>query len=155
MEQDYQLRLHLRDMNGVAHVEGEFQLVSTDYPSSQWQPGQLFQEWYDLSTDKSLPTGEMLLTLNLLADDGRPVLARSVTVAEVWVQSRKAVFQVPEITAPRAVNMGDRVTFLGYDLQPLVRAGEDLPVSLRQSASRSLPLGSAGLALRNHVLDPR
>jgi hypothetical protein len=59
-------------------------------------------------------------------------------VAEVWVQSRKAVFQVSEISAPRAVNMGDRVTFLGYDLQPLVRAGEDLPVTVYWQAQREM-----------------
>jgi hypothetical protein len=130
MQQDYQLLLELRDMKGVPRVEGEFPLVSTDYPSSHWQPGQLLQEWYDLSTDENLSTGEMILTLNLLGDDGRPVLKRPVTVTKVWVQSRKPGFEMLEISTPLAVNLGDRVTFLGYDLEPEVRAGEDLSVTV-------------------------
>jgi hypothetical protein len=141
MQQDYQLHLQLRDMNGVPHVEGEFRLVSTDFASSRWQRGQLLQEWYDLSTHEGIPTGEMVLALNLLADDGRPVLARPVTVTEVWVQSTKASFQVPEISTPRAVNLGDRVTFLGYDLEPLIRAGEDLPVTVYWQAQREMEEG--------------
>jgi hypothetical protein len=141
IEQDYQLRLQLRDMNGVPYVEGDLQLISTDYPSSHWLPGQLLQEWYDLSTDENLPTGEMVLALNLLGDDGRPVLTRPVTVTEVWVQSTKASFQVPEISTPQAVNLGDKVTFLGYDLEPLVRAGEDLSVTAYWQAQREMEEG--------------
>jgi hypothetical protein len=138
MKQDYQLRLEMRDMNGVPRVEGEFPLVSTDYPSSHWQPGQLLQEWYDLSTDENLSTGEMVLTLNLLGSDGRPMLTRPVTMTEVWVQSSKASFEMPEISVSRSVNLGDRVTFLGYDLDSSTRAGEDLQVTTYWRAQREM-----------------
>jgi hypothetical protein len=141
MEQDYQLQLQLRDGDGVARVEKTFRLVSTDYPASRWQPGELLQEWYDLSTDESLPTGEMVLTLNLLGEDGRPVLTRGVTVTKVWVQSRRPSFQVPEISTPRTVSLGDRVTFLGYDIDPSVRAGEKLPVTAYWRAEQEMQEG--------------
>jgi hypothetical protein len=129
MEQDYRLQLQLRDADGVPHVEETSRLVSTGYGTSRWQPGELLQEWYDLSTDESLPTGEMVLTLNLLGEDGHPVVTRGLTVTKVWVQSRKSSFQAPEISTPRTVNLGDRVTFLGYDVDQSVRAGESLPVT--------------------------
>jgi hypothetical protein len=45
---------------------------------------------------------------------------------------------MPQISTPRAVNLGDRVTFLGYDLAPLVLAGEDLPVTLYWQAQREM-----------------
>jgi hypothetical protein len=138
LEQDYQLRLQLRDRTGVPYAQGEFQLVSTDYPASHWQPGELLQEWYDLPTDENLVTGEMELALNLVGDDGQPVLTRPVTVTDVWVQSRQPSFHMPQISTPRAVNLGDRVTFLGYDLAPLVLAGEDLPVTLYWQAQREM-----------------
>jgi hypothetical protein len=40
-------------------------------------------------------------------------------------------FEKPErIGEPRAVNLGDEITFLGYDSQASVRAGEDLGVTV-------------------------
>jgi 4-amino-4-deoxy-L-arabinose transferase-like glycosyltransferase len=139
MGQDYRLQLGLRGRDGSAHVMDEFALVTTDYSSSRWRAGELLQEWYCLAVGEDVPTGEMELILNLLDQDGQPVGSQPMTVADVWVQSMKPTFEMPEhIGESRVVNLGDEITFLGYDSQTSVRAGEHLPVTVYWQAQREI-----------------
>ncbi len=135
VEQNYRLALGLRSEGRAAsptvHLSSETGLVATDYPSSRWRPGDVLQEWYYLPVADTIPTGEMTLTVNLLDEDGQPVLAQPLGVTEIWVQSRRPHFDPPEhVTNPRAVNLGDKITFLGYDMTSSVRAGGNLPLTV-------------------------
>jgi 4-amino-4-deoxy-L-arabinose transferase-like glycosyltransferase len=139
MEQDYQVQLELRGRDGIRRSAEAFQPVTTDYPSSQWTAGEHLQEWYYLPVDEGVPTGEMTLILSLLDQDGQPVQARPVTVASVWIQSRESSFEIPgQLGEPRTVNLGDKITFLGYDVEPTVRAGEDLRVTVTWQARQDM-----------------
>ncbi|MFO7740687.1 MAG: glycosyltransferase family 39 protein [Anaerolineae bacterium] len=139
MEQDYRLQLGLLAEDGTVHAVEQFHLVTTDYPTSRWQTGELLQEWYHLFVGEEVPTGEMALVLNLLDQDGQPERAEPLTVADVWIQSREPSFEMPEhIDEPRAVNLDHKVTFLGYDAEHSVRAGEDLRVTVYWQAQRDM-----------------
>jgi hypothetical protein len=141
MGEDYRLQLTLQSPAGTVCGEGEFDLVSTGYPPTRWRPGDLFYDSYWLPIDAAAaPTGEMALQLNLLGQDGKPVLAQPVEVARVWVQSTQPSFEIPERIAEWSkVNLGDRVTLLGYDLdsEP-VRPGEDVRVTVYWQAQREM-----------------
>jgi hypothetical protein len=139
MEEDYRLQLGLRGRDGTICAAGEVQLVATNYPSSRWRAGELLQEWYYLPVGEDVPTGEMALVLNLLHGDGQPVRARPMAIANVWIQSTKPSFEMPErVSESQAVNLGDRITFLGYDSEPSVRAGGNLRVTVYWQAQRDM-----------------
>jgi hypothetical protein len=139
MEQDYRLQLGLRGRDGTMLTADEFQLVATDYPSSRWRAGELLQEWYYLLVGEDVPTGEVTLVLNLVDQDGRPVRARPMAVDDVWIQSREPSFEMPEhISERHVVSLGDEITFLGYDSESSVNAGENLAVTVYWQAEQDI-----------------
>jgi hypothetical protein len=139
VEQSYRLELGLRGEDGIVHSSSDASLVATNYPSSQWRPGEVLQEWYDLPVVDPVPTGEMTLTVNLLDESGQPVLARPIGVTKIWVQSREPCFEIPEhFKNLQTVSLGDRVTFLGYDVASSVRAGEKLALTVYWQAQREM-----------------
>jgi 4-amino-4-deoxy-L-arabinose transferase-like glycosyltransferase len=129
---DYGVRLGLVDDAGNTLEQRDVPVVSTDYGTSQWRPGEIIREQYYLPTAESVATGEVMLTLNLLDHHGAPVLEQPVKVAEVWVQSRAPSFQVPpHIDSLRRFRLGDEVSLLGYELDPeQARPGDILEVTL-------------------------
>lgn len=142
MEEEYRLQLGLRDLDGTLYERQEFTLVSTGYPNTQWQPGELLRERYDLPTGEEVPTGEMTVELDLLDGTGQSVLARPVELARVWVQSAQPSFDVPTTIAERyEVNLGDEITLLGYalDAEP-VGPGASAHVTLYWQAQREMEM---------------
>jgi hypothetical protein len=139
IEQDYRLQLGLQGRDDTVYATEAFELVTTNYPISRWKAGELLQAWYYLPVGEDVPTGDMKLILNLLDQDDQPVRPRPVRLVNVWIQSLKPTFEMPEhIDEPLAVNLGDEITFLGYDSQPSVRAGEHLPVTVYWQARREI-----------------
>ena len=140
MEEEYHLQLGLRGSDGTLYERQEFALVSTDYPNTRWQPGELLRERYDLPTGEEMPTGEATVELDLLDEVGQSVLAHSVDVTKVWVQSTQPSFDVPATIAERyEVNLGDEITLLGYTLEAEpVRPGENARVTLYWQAQREV-----------------
>jgi hypothetical protein len=120
----------LQGADGTVYGQKVFDLASTRYPTSQWQPGEVLREWYYLHVDEQAPSGKAALTLNLVDEDGRPMLAQPAEIADVWVQSLEPSFDVPtDIHERYEVNLDDQIAFLGYDLDStLVSPGEELSV---------------------------
>jgi len=130
MDEDYRLRMSLRG-DGEVHAEATYDLVTTNHPTSAWEPGERLGEWYYLPTDGNLPTGEMSLELDLLEEGGDSVLAQPVQVSKVWIQSREPRFVLPADIGERTeVTLGDAVSLVGYHVEPSVKPGEDLEVTL-------------------------
>ncbi|MBN1815606.1 MAG: glycosyltransferase family 39 protein [Anaerolineae bacterium] len=140
MEEAYHLQLGLRDPDGALYAQKNFTLVSTGYPTTQWRPGELLHDRYDLPTDEAMPTGEVIVEVNLLDEAGRPVLARPVELTGFWVQSTRLSFDVPATIGERyEVNLGDEITLLGYDLDAdPVRPGGNVRVTLYWQAQREM-----------------
>jgi hypothetical protein len=139
MDTDYRLQIDLRGGDGTVYVSGRHGLVTTDHPTSEWQRGETLGEWYYLPTEKDLPTGDMSLEVNLLDEKGRPVLAQPAHLTTVWVQSRRPSFEVPELIGERTrATLGDGISLVGYDVQPLVKPGQDLEVTLTWQALQEM-----------------
>ena len=135
----YRLQLGLRAEDGRLYGATAFELVNTDYPTTQWREEQLLQERYYLPTSEHVPTGEAEVELNLLDGEGEVVLADPVTVARVWTQSTRPSFDVPQdIPTPSGATLGDRVRFLGYDLERSAGAGGDIEVTVHWQAQRQM-----------------
>jgi 4-amino-4-deoxy-L-arabinose transferase-like glycosyltransferase len=150
--QDYQVQLELEGPDGTIYEQGVFDPVGTDYPTSRWQPGEMLQERYYLSTAEKVPTGEVSLMLNLLDEEGQPVLAQPAEVTRVWIQSTVPSFEAPsDIGKVYEVDLGDQITLLGYDLDSgPVKPGENVHVTLYWQAQREI---EASYKVFVHVYD--
>jgi 4-amino-4-deoxy-L-arabinose transferase-like glycosyltransferase len=140
MTQAYRLQLALQGVDGEIYWQAASGLVHTDYPTTEWHPGELLQDLYSLSTGAITTTGEATITLNLLDEQDRPLLDRPVELARLWVQSLQPSFDVPS-TVDRTweVNFDDKITLLGYELdsEP-VRSGESFHVKVYWQAQREM-----------------
>jgi 4-amino-4-deoxy-L-arabinose transferase-like glycosyltransferase len=139
MSQDYRLQLKLQDADGTIYGEGIFDLVTTDYPTSQWRPGEVLQEWYTLPAGEGTATGEASLMLGLLDEKGDAV-SQTVKVARVWIQSTRPSFEIPtDISTRCEVDLDDKISLLGYDLDSgPVRPGESIHVTLYWQARQAM-----------------
>lgn len=153
MDRDYRLLLELRDGEGQLWAEGEFPLASEAYPTSRWREGELIQGRYDLVVDAAAPAGEPSLLINLVDEDsGQPFLEESFPLTRFQVTAPERRFTIPEgIQRPMRVNLGDRVAFLGYDLnRTAAEPGETLHLTLYWQAQRPM---EASYKVFTHLLD--
>jgi hypothetical protein len=151
MAEAYRLPVGLRDTDGKAYEGGEYELVNTAYATTEWQEGEVLRGVYDVAVGGKAPTGEMTLAVNLMGEDGEPVLEEPVTLGAVWVQSAERSFDVPEMGTEYAVTLGDEVKLLGYDLAPgSVKPGENIYVTLYWQGQRKM---EASYKVFVHVYD--
>jgi len=109
---DYTVSLTLggRSLYADAPVHGT-------YPFSRWMSGELVRDRYDPRLSFDLPPGDYPLELCL----SRPTAADSecalaLDLGAVAVQEVERIFDVPPISHPLSINLGDQVELLGYDL---------------------------------------
>jgi hypothetical protein len=139
MDKNYRLQLSLRDEDGTIHEKGQYELVTTDHPTTEWEPGETFGEWYYLPTEKGLPSADMSLEVNLLDESGRPVLGQPMELTTIWIQSRTPSFSVPDKIGERAsAVLGDKISLIGYDVTPSVKPGQDLQVTITWQALQEM-----------------
>jgi len=153
MERDYRLLLQLWDEKGRPWAEGEFPLGSEAYPTSRWREGEAIQGRYDLVVGAAAPTGELSLLINLIDEDsGQSLLKESFPLTRLQATALERRFAVPEeIQHPMRVNLGDQVTFLGYDLdRTAVEPGETLYLTLYWQAQRQM---ETSYKVFTHLLD--
>jgi hypothetical protein len=139
MSQDYELRLALVDQEGATRQQQDFDIVDIDYPTTEWRPGDVLQEWYTLSAADDIPSGDVVLTLNLLDELGDPVLVDPVEIATVWIQAVEPSFELPHDVDQRdTFDLEGKVALLTYDVEPLVKPGENVEVTLYWRAQREM-----------------
>ena len=139
MDEDYRLQLSLRDDSGTLQGMAQTELLTTNHPTTEWRSGETLGEWYYLSTEGDLPTGDMSLAVNLLDDAGHPVLPQPVDLTTVWIQSRTPSYEVPKSMATLSgARLGDGISILGYEVEQAVRPGQDLEVTVAWQALREM-----------------
>jgi len=139
IEQDYRLQVSLRAADGEIYGRETFSLVSTGYPTTEWRPGEVFQEWYDVSVGGGVPTGDVTVTVNLVNEEGEPVPNRPRAIAELWVQSTRPSFELStDVVQPCEFTLGGRVDLLGYDVKPEVSAGDEIDVTVYWRARQQM-----------------
>ena len=139
MSEDYEVRLALVDHNGVTHSQQDFSVVSIDYSTTEWRPGDVLEDWYTLPTADDTPSGDVVLTLNLVDEEGNTVLADPLEIDTVWIQAIGPRFEIPDgVDSRDAVSLEDKVALLGYDVSPSVKAGESAALTLYWQAQREM-----------------
>jgi 4-amino-4-deoxy-L-arabinose transferase-like glycosyltransferase len=140
MAQAYRLAVDLLGADGRVYGGGEYELVGTEYATTEWREGEVLRGVYDVAVSEGAPTGEMTLTVNLVGENGELALEEPVTLGVVWVQSTERTFDVPlEMEELSGVMLGDEVKLLGYDLAPgPVQPGGNLYVTLYWQGQREM-----------------
>ena len=139
MVQDYRLHLALVGENGTVYRARDVDITDIDYPTSQWQPGDMIQDWHYLSTPEEMPSGDATLLLNLVGEDGLPVLAEPVQIGTVWVQAVEPLFELPDtVDQQETIVVGDSIALLGHDLSPRAEAGKSVAVTLYWQAQEEM-----------------
>jgi mannosyltransferase len=119
-------------------------LLSTDYPTSDWQPGEIVRAVWDLAIPATAIPGEYRLQILL---DGE---AMWVNLANLQVEARTRLLRAPAVGHPLAISAGPG-QLVGYDLpSDPVRPGATVEVELYWKA-----LATAGQRFKvfAHVLN--
>ena len=123
--EDYELSIKL------GGEEKGFAIPHRFHPSSRWRSGEVLRGQFDIAVPPDLPHGECPVRINLLRRDGSPLLAEPILLQQVRVQARARSFEVPYVSYPLNLRMGDQIVLLGYDLpEPKVKPGEPLLLTL-------------------------
>ena len=153
IDYDYELLLQVQDQDGHVRAEGKFPPAGSEYATSSWERGDVVRGQYELTIDAATSTGECKLILNLVNQDtGRALLDKGLPLASLQVAGRTRRFAVPKaIRHPMQVNLGDRVTFLGYNLvETQVAPGGILHLSFYWQAQQKM---ATSYTVFTHLLD--
>jgi len=113
LEGVYSSYLHLVNKEGQAMAQSDHQPGGVYYPTSLWKEGEIIRDEHILTIPSTAPLGSYRLLAGMYA---REPLGESLTVGMVGV--KRAILTSPgEMDHPLGINLGDRVTLLGYDLQ--------------------------------------
>ena len=70
VERDYRVFVHLIAPGGTGIAQVDESPASVYYPTSRWQPGQVFRGEYWLTLPSQSPPGDYSLEIGLYDDDG-------------------------------------------------------------------------------------
>lgn len=140
VQEDYAVRLSLAVEDELVTVD---QLpAGSDYPMSQWSPGDVVKGWLDLPIPPDVPPGTYGLSGVQLEPDGSNE-SEPVSLGESRVEGRPHHFEVPdEIQHPIQANFDNQVEWLGcdFDVQTEETENPRVNVTLYWRALSRLPL---------------
>jgi hypothetical protein len=137
---DYTLRVTLAGQTNE-------QPLAPDFPTSQWQAGDVWRTRHQIDVPCRAPDGPTDLQLTLMNSAGRPVAA-PVSVRTMGVQAGR-MFTPPTLQHPFRADLGGQVKLLGYDLQrSRVWADQSLQLTLYWQATREM---TTSLTVFTHV----
>ncbi len=113
-DDDFRLRLELVAPDGeLLHVE-EIAPARADYPTSQWQIGEIVRAPLTLRVPATIPAGPALWRARLLTPTETPTFILSPITVRVPERS----FILPVISQPQTIIWDEKIKWLGYDLRP-------------------------------------
>ena len=122
---DWQMRLRIAGRD--RHIETSPAPPASDYPTDQWQEGDLFLGHVAQRIPAHWPAGRYRLTLEL----HHPAGVAELDLGSVRVTERPVVRRKPRTTYAREDRLGDTIRLLGYDLAPqAVHPGETFNLTL-------------------------
>ncbi|MCB8946649.1 MAG: glycosyltransferase family 39 protein [Ardenticatenaceae bacterium] len=118
--EDYQVELQLIQPGATEpFLRQQFAIWPDLYPPSQWQLNEQVISLHRLDIPLDMPTEVAPeLRLFLLDADGRslPITQGSNKLADLTLDLRERLFDVPVISQPTSVQFGESIQLLGYDL---------------------------------------
>jgi len=153
MGQDYSVLLKVTDRSEKAVTQVALSPATSAYPTSQWIPGEILSGQHWLILPANLNSGTYGLSLQLLDASGTargsPIALGEAGLINVIAPERQMT--IPPMEFRLDTNFGDRITLLGYDLEPeVIRPGEKVLLTLYWRAKQSMQHSYAVFA---HLLD--
>jgi len=150
MDQPHAALLRLVDEGGGIVAEEAVPVASEAYPTTQWQAGEVVRSQHYFPVPAGASAGRNWLRLAVVDQEGTP-LAAAIDLRELEIEVPERRMTLPTIENPMEINLGDEVTFLGYDLRlTVVKPGDTLHLTLYWQARR----GIAGwYKVFTHLLD--
>ncbi len=133
--QDYEVELQLIQPGAdEPFLRQRFAIWPGVYPPSQWQANEQVSSLHRVNIPLDIPTeSNPELRLNLLTPDGRslPITQGSNKLADMSLDLRPHLFEMPEIAQPFPAQFGQHIQLLGYDLDTsTARAGGEIGLTL-------------------------
>jgi len=122
-ESNYTLLVSLEDEGGAKTSKTELPL-SHRYPPALWQQREIVRDWQSFLLPGDTKDGRYHLKIQVLAD-GKALdrllwvvpTSSVLDLGQIQVNGRERSFDVPPIARPLALQLGDSVKLLGYDLE--------------------------------------
>jgi hypothetical protein len=150
MNQPYAVCLQLADEGGGIASEKIFPIATDSYPTTRWQAGEVVRSQHYLPVPAETSAGRHRLQLAVVDQEGKP-LAAAIDLIELEIEVPERRMALPSIENPMEINLGDGVTFLGYDLSvTVVRPGDTLRLTLYWQARREI---ASWYKVFTHLLD--
>jgi hypothetical protein len=150
MERSYIVSNHLLNSSDLQRYGGRDRVPKTQYSTGIWVPGEVVRDEYSVPIDPSAPSGVYRLDIGLyfelvgqnwnapLVQDGKTLETNTVTIAPIKVGGPPPgiTVETPAPQHPRADNLEDFVTLLGYDMS---QEPEALQLTLYWRSEAMLP----------------
>lgn len=159
-EDDYRLSLQLVDEEGKVWVEEAFSPGGDGYPTTQWNEGEVVKGQYQLIVPADAPAGQYNLRGTIYAAATGELLPvrhfwlfrqKLFDLASVRIVEKERRFEMPSIQHPLSANLGDSVSFLGYDLkEKTLMPGGTLHLTLYWRCQRQM---ETSYKVFTHLLD--
>jgi hypothetical protein len=138
MNQPYTVLLQLTDEEGGIAAEKTLPVASEAYPTTQWQADEVVRSQHYLPVPAGASAGRHRLQLTVVDQEGVP-LAAAIDLGALEIEVPERRMTLPVIENPMEINLGDEVTFLGYDLETtVVKPGDNLRLTLYWQARREI-----------------
>ena len=157
---DYRLSLQLVDEGGEVWAEEVFSPGSDGYPTTRWDEGEVVKGQYRLIVPADAPAGQYRLRARMYAAATGALLPvrrfwlfkrESFDLTSLRIVERERRFEMPSIQHPLVANLGDKVSFLGYDLEETtVAPGGTLHLTLYWRCQRRM---ETSYKVFTHLLD--
>ncbi len=159
-EDGYRLSLQLVDEGGKVWAEEVFSPGGDGYPTTQWDEGEIVKGQYRLIVPADAPAGQYRLRARMYAAaTGEPLQVRRFwlfkqeffDLALLRIVEKERRFEMPPIQHPMVANLGNKVSFLGYDLEETtVAPGGSLHLTLYWRCERRM---ETSYKVFTHLLD--
>jgi hypothetical protein len=116
LERVYSTYLHLVNQEGLAIAQSDHQPGGAYYPTSLWKEREIIRDEHTLTVTSTARLGIYRLLAGMYDSDSQEPLGEGLAIGMVGLKG--AILTSPgEMEHPLGINLGDRVTLLGYDLE--------------------------------------
>lgn len=116
LESIYSSYLHLVNKEGQVIAQSDHQPGGVYYPTSLWKEGEIIRDEHTVTIPSTAPLGSYRLLTGMYESHSGEPLEEGLSIGMVGVKT--TILTSPgEMEHPLGINLGDRVTLLGYDLE--------------------------------------
>jgi hypothetical protein len=107
---DYLVSAELRNRDGLVVARNQGRPAYGEYPTDEWQAGEILREWRDVPISGTVPTGTYSLTVRV--SDGQTTIGM-IDLGNVEVKGRRREYQPPDLTQPISATFGSNLALSG------------------------------------------